>query len=82
MDQLTNSGWTAMLDLESVLLQIRLALLSQEPRPARLQRETGKGMDHTPAEAVEAFVRACRPHRWVVPDDLKMVASMSAGRGV
>ena len=37
MDLLTTSGWTAVASIESVLLQIRMALMSTDPRPARLQ---------------------------------------------
>lgn len=36
-DLLTTSGWTAVASIESVLLQIRMAMMSCEPRPARLE---------------------------------------------
>lgn len=60
MQLLTNSGWSAVSNIESVLLQVRLAISSTDPKPARLdpynQRDYGVG------EAIEAFVRACHTH--------------------
>lgn len=60
MELLTNSGWSAVSNIESVLLQVRLAISSTDPKPARLdphnQRDYGVG------EAIEAFVRACQTH--------------------
>lgn len=47
MDLLTIDGWTAVASIESVLLQIRVAMMSTEPRPARLEgsrsSQNGKG---------------------------------------
>ena len=60
MELLTNSGWSAVNNIESVLLQVRLAISSTEPRPARL--EPGMVRDYGVGEAVEAFVRACQAH--------------------
>lgn len=60
MELLTNSGWSAVSNIESVLLQVRLALSSTDPRPARL--EHGPVRDYGVAEAMEAFVRACHAH--------------------
>ncbi|KAI9673812.1 MAG: hypothetical protein M1829_003930 [Trizodia sp. TS-e1964] len=65
MELLTNSGWSAACSLESVLLQVRLAISSTEPRPARL--EQGQLGSYGTGEAVEAFIRACRTHGWEVP---------------
>ncbi|KAI9721353.1 MAG: hypothetical protein M1828_005213 [Chrysothrix sp. TS-e1954] len=85
MDLLTNSGWTAVSDLEGVLLQIRMALMSQEPKPARLEASALKGRspythrDYHVGEAVEAFIRACNAHGWRIPEDLQKIAAM---RGV
>jgi ubiquitin-conjugating enzyme E2 Q len=36
MELLTNSGWSPVSSLESVLLQVRMAMCSVEPKPARL----------------------------------------------
>lgn len=65
MQLLTNSGWSAVSNIESVLLQVRLAISSTDPKPARLdpynQRDYGVG------EAIEAFVRACHTHGVSLP---------------
>ena len=60
MELLTNSGWSAVANIESVLLQVRLAISSTDPRPARL--EPGPVRDYGVGEAVEAFIRACSAH--------------------
>lgn len=60
MELLTNSGWSAVSNIESVLLQVRLAISSTDPKPARL--EPGDIKDYQVGEAVEAFVRACHTH--------------------
>lgn len=65
MQLLTNSGWSAVSNIESVLLQVRLAISSTDPKPARLdphnQRDYGVG------EAIDAFVRACHTHGVSLP---------------
>lgn len=47
MELLTNSGWSPASSVESVLLQVRMAVSSLEPKPARLMstgaRRLGKG---------------------------------------
>ena len=60
MELLTNSGWSAVSNIESVLLQVRLAMSSTDPKPARL--EPGPVKDYGVGEAVEAYVRACQMH--------------------
>ncbi|KAF2749844.1 hypothetical protein M011DRAFT_465504 [Sporormia fimetaria CBS 119925] len=65
MQLLTNDGWSAVNSIESVLLQVRMALCSTDPKPARLEIH-GRG-DYGVGEAVEAFVRACKMHGWTVP---------------
>ena len=60
MQLLTNSGWSAVSNIESVLLQVRLAMSSTEPNPARL--EQGPVRDYGVGEAIEAYVRACHAH--------------------
>lgn len=73
MELLTNSGWSAVSSIESVLLQIRLAM-SENERPARLATKGGhgnsRGVEHGVygvGEAIVAFERACRAHGWTVP---------------
>ena len=60
MELLTNSGWNPASNVEAVLLQVRLAMSSIDPKPARL--ELGKVCDYGIGEAVEAFKRACQAH--------------------
>jgi ubiquitin-conjugating enzyme E2 Q len=76
LELLTNSGWSPISSIESVLLQIRLAICSQDPRPAKLQPGQTKGRvaEYTVQEAVSAYVRACRAHGWEVPDDFQRMA--------
>ncbi|KAF3917438.1 hypothetical protein ABW21_db0207420 [Orbilia brochopaga] len=71
MELLTNSGWSAVSSLESVFLQIRLAMSSLEPYPARL--EGGADSSYSVHEAKDAFVRACRTHGWQVPPDFSSI---------
>lgn len=68
MELLTNNGWSAVSSMESVLLQVRLAMTSMEPRPARLL--LGHGIKtYGTGEAKEAYLRACKIHNWEVPLD-------------
>ena len=60
MELLTNSGWSVVSNIESVLLQVRLAMSSTDPRPARL--EPGPIKDYQVGEAIQAFIRACNAH--------------------
>ena len=69
MELLTNTGWSAVSNIESVLLQVRLAMSSTDPRPARL--DTLSRGDYSVGEAVEAFIRACQTHGWEVPPDFR-----------
>ncbi|KAL8712654.1 MAG: hypothetical protein Q9220_003185 [cf. Caloplaca sp. 1 TL-2023] len=69
MELLTNSGWSAVSNMESVLLQVRLAMSSTDPRPARL--EPGPVRDYGVGEAVDAYIRACTAHGWQIPPDFR-----------
>ncbi|KAK2867945.1 hypothetical protein FQN49_003314 [Arthroderma sp. PD_2] len=79
MELLTNSGWSAVSSIESVLLQVRMAISSTDPRPARLvpgqDARIGKVMQYGVMEAVEAYVRACKMHGWQIPADFEREAS-------
>ncbi|KAJ9640899.1 hypothetical protein H2199_005567 [Coniosporium tulheliwenetii] len=72
MELLTNNGWSAVSSIESVLLQVRLAMSSLDPKPARL--ENGPVREYGVGEAVEAFIRACRTHGWTVPEGFAQMA--------
>jgi ubiquitin-conjugating enzyme E2 Q len=86
MELLTNSGWSPANSLESVLLQVRMALCSIDPRPARLETTTthGAGRDYSVAEAYDAYTRAANTHGWLIPRDLHeattaMIAQVTEG---
>ncbi|KFY00026.1 hypothetical protein V490_01494 [Pseudogymnoascus sp. VKM F-3557] len=66
MELLTNSGWSAVSSIESVLLQVRMAIASMDPRPARLDK--GYRSDYGVGEAIDAYLRACRAHGWEASD--------------
>lgn len=72
MQLLTNDGWSAVSSIESVLVQVRMAITSTDPRPARLER--GGRHDYGVGEAVEAYIRACAMHGWTVPVDFRETA--------
>lgn len=76
MELLTNSGWSSVMSMENVLLQVRMAIAS-EPF-ARLE---GKGKvsndrrnDYGAGEAAEGYLRACQSHGWQVPPGFREVA--------
>ncbi|KAI0025086.1 hypothetical protein F4780DRAFT_412148 [Xylariomycetidae sp. FL0641] len=66
MELLTNTGWSPANSMESVLLQVRMAICSCDPKPARLQ----VGEEYGVGEAVDAYKRAAAVHGWEVPGDL------------
>jgi ubiquitin-conjugating enzyme E2 Q len=77
MELLTSSGWSPASSMESVLLQVRMALCNLEPRPARLDEavRAGKNIgDYQVGEAIDAYIRAANMHGWTVPKDLRVTA--------
>ena len=81
MELLTGSGWLPTFSIENVLLSIRLALCSVDPKPARLAMSGSwlgsssvRGGDYSVQEAVAAYIRACRAHGWEVPKDFEAMA--------
>ncbi|KAI0013190.1 hypothetical protein F4779DRAFT_440507 [Xylariaceae sp. FL0662B] len=71
MELLTNSGWSPVSSLESVLLQVRMAISSTDPTPARLENARHNGSrEYGVREAVEAYTRAATAHGWKVPNDM------------
>ncbi|KAJ4295264.1 hypothetical protein N0V90_007275 [Kalmusia sp. IMI 367209] len=72
MQLLTNDGWSAVSSIESVLLQVRMAMSSLDPKPARLEN-SGRS-DYGVGEAVEAYVRACNAHGWTMPPGFRETA--------
>lgn len=71
MELLTSSGWSPVSSIESVLLQVRMALTSPDP-PARLSMSY-RG-DYSMGEAIDAYVRVCNAHNWKVPDDIRRIS--------
>jgi ubiquitin-conjugating enzyme E2 Q len=83
MELLTSSGWSPANSMESVFLQVRMALCTLEPRPGRLDPKFLKknkdessvtGGDYGVGEAIDAFVRAANSHGWTVPEGLRTTA--------
>ena len=72
MQLLTNDGWSAVSSIESVLVQVRMAITSLDPKPARLER--GGRHDYGVGEAVDAYMRACAMHGWTIPAGFKETA--------
>ncbi|GAB7337889.1 hypothetical protein MBLNU457_4280t1 [Dothideomycetes sp. NU457] len=70
MELLTNSGWSAVSSIEAVLLQVRMAIASTDPYPARLSSDDVYGV----GEAIEAYKRACMTHGWQIPPDFASLA--------
>ncbi|KAF4157215.1 hypothetical protein CNMCM6936_002636 [Aspergillus lentulus] len=73
MELLTNSGWLPTASIESVLLQVRMAITNTEPRPARLALNRSR-TDYSVGEAVEAYKRACLAHGWQIPEDIQRLS--------
>ena len=72
MELLTNSGWSAVSSIEGVLLQVRMAIMNLEPKPARLESKMKAAQrDYGTHEAMDAYVRACRSHGWEIPKDFQ-----------
>ena len=61
MELLTNNGWNPSTVLEAVLLQVRMALTSMDPKPAKLEPRDAK-RDYAVGEAMDAYRRACAVH--------------------
>ncbi|KAF7182842.1 hypothetical protein CNMCM7691_002586 [Aspergillus felis] len=73
MELLTNSGWLPTASIESVLLQVRMAITNTEPRPARLALNRSR-KDYSVGEGVEAYKRACLAHGWQIPEDIQRLS--------
>lgn len=79
MELLTNTGWTSVSTIESVLLQVRVEMMSLD-RPARLESKAkGSQRDYGTAEAIEAYERSCKMHGWAIPPGFRDFANPAAG---
>ncbi|TFK70490.1 hypothetical protein BDN72DRAFT_838836 [Pluteus cervinus] len=68
MDLLTSSNWLPVYRVPAVLLQVKLALSSLDPKPARLASNWAQ--PYTIQEAREGYLRSARTHGWQVPKGL------------
>lgn len=67
---LTNSGWSPVLSMEKVFLQVRMGLCDMDP-PARLaEARIGADNDYSINEAIGSFRNAVLNHGWQMPPDL------------
>ncbi|KAJ5971050.1 Ubiquitin-conjugating enzyme E2 [Penicillium vulpinum] len=73
MELLTHSGWLPTASIESVLLQVRMALTNTDPRPARLNLHSAN-TDYSVGEAVEAYRRVAKTHGWKISKDIEQLA--------
>ncbi|CAG8936200.1 unnamed protein product [Penicillium salamii] len=73
LELLTQSGWLPTASIESVLLQVRMAILNPDPRPARLSLNASK-MDYSVGEAVDAYKRVSISHGWQISKDIEELA--------
>ncbi|KAI9823559.1 MAG: hypothetical protein M1819_001166 [Sarea resinae] len=82
MELLTNTGWSAVSSIESVLLQVRLAILEPE-RPARLEspNKQSRSRDYRTGEAMDAYRRACQNHGWEIPKEFAEFAESKEDEG-
>ncbi|TFK84836.1 hypothetical protein K466DRAFT_526791 [Polyporus arcularius HHB13444] len=72
LDLLTADGWLLGYSISAVLLQVKLAISSLDPKPAHLAPnwDTPYGMQ----EAMEGFKRAANFHGWKIPQDFDRIA--------
>ncbi|KAJ5372206.1 Ubiquitin-conjugating enzyme E2 [Penicillium concentricum] len=73
MELLTHSGWLPTASIESVLLQVRMAITNTDPRPARLNIPRAN-IDYSVGEAVEAYRRVAMAHGWQISKDIAQLA--------
>ncbi|KAL2842758.1 hypothetical protein BJY01DRAFT_199952 [Aspergillus pseudoustus] len=72
MELLTNSGWLPTSSIDSILLQVWMAITNEEPRPARLDSRS-LGTDYTVHEAISEYKRVCYAHGWAIPKDIDQI---------
>lgn len=55
--------------MESVIIQVRMAITNLEPQPARLSRRGT--LDYNIGEAIDAYERSANMHGWKIPPGLR-----------
>ncbi|KAK6342802.1 hypothetical protein TWF718_008189 [Orbilia javanica] len=78
LEMLTGTGWDSKTTIESILMNVRLAMMSTDPKPAKLEAGGGGGRSYGVAEAVSAYLRACRTHGWTVPKGFEEMAKATS----
>lgn len=73
MDLLVQDGWLPSYNIAAVLLQIRMAISSTEPRPARLASGSDWKRAYSTQEALDGFNRAAATHGWRVPEGTRQL---------
>lgn len=74
MELLTNTGWSSVMSMESVLMQVRMAIASEPFARLEGKGQTAATGKYGAAEAAEGYLRACASHGWIVPPGFKEVA--------
>ncbi|KAG1868338.1 hypothetical protein DFJ58DRAFT_858928 [Suillus subalutaceus] len=77
MDLLTSAGWLPSYNIASVLLQIKLAISSTDPKPARLDQNWEQ--PYHPQEALSGYTRAAAIHGWKVANPREMERLVTQG---
>ncbi|KAJ0414437.1 hypothetical protein BJY00DRAFT_321035 [Aspergillus carlsbadensis] len=72
MELLTNSGWLPTSSIESILLQVWMAITNEEPRPARLDKRC-MSSEYGVFEAISEYKRVCNAHGWKIPKDIDQI---------
>ncbi|KAL4806836.1 hypothetical protein BDV18DRAFT_160003 [Aspergillus unguis] len=72
MELLTTSGWLPSYSIENVLVQIRLAITNELPRPAKLDLAAAR-QEYSIGEALSEYRRVCAAHGWKIPKDLEQL---------
>ncbi|KAF8129886.1 hypothetical protein EV363DRAFT_1432403 [Boletus edulis] len=76
MDLLTSDGWLPSYCVSAVLLQIKLAMASTTPYPARLQNDWDR--PYTPEEALRGYIRAANFHNWKIKNEQEIQRLVTA----
>ncbi|KAG9297568.1 hypothetical protein G9A89_007643 [Geosiphon pyriformis] len=64
----TENGWSSVYNMEAVLLQVKMALCSLDPNPARLDSRFWNS-EYDPSEAMDAYIRVANQHGWRIPPE-------------
>jgi ubiquitin-conjugating enzyme E2 Q len=74
MELLTNTGWSSVMSIESVLMQVRMAIASEPFARLEAKGKTAATSKYGAAEAADGYLRACASHGWKTPSGFREVA--------